>query len=311
MKHLKSPRTLASALLGVALLSPWAVEAVEAKYPQVHVYQSGAGGIYANAYLIETRNGVVAIDSTLSNSDSRALRARLDAIGKPLLAVLLTHGHPDHYNGVTTLIVGMHVPVIATQGIAEVIRSHDVAKEAQWKPVFKDEWPDRRTFPNQSLANGKSLIFDRVRFTVHALGVGESDADSIWMVTAPAVKLAFIGDVVLYHEHAYLSDGHSGPWLKNIERVRRLVRGASTIYPGHGDAGGTELLDWERDYLTAYRQNVAGLAVGKAELTEPQKEELERQMLTFFPSDHLQFLIKLGADPVAGELAGSVGKGSP
>ena len=276
-------------------------------YPQVHVYQSGESGIFANAYLVETAHGVVAIDATLTRSDSKALRAQLDALDKPLLAVLLTHGHPDHYNGITNLIAGERVPVISTSGVAGVIRKYDAAKEAQWKPVFKDEWPDSRTFPNRTVADGKTLQFDGVAFTVHDLGPGESHADSIWMATSTdgksRIKLAFIGDVVLQGVHAYMSDGHSEQWLRNIERVRKIVAGASRLYPGHGDSGDATLLDGQRDYLLAYRQNVAALAAGKPQLTEPQKEQLEARMMAYRNTERLRFLIKLGADPVAAELA--------
>src|SRR3954451_9529665 len=97
--------------------------------PRVHAHASGESGIFANAYLIETAHGVVAVDALLTESESRALRAQLDALGKPLLAVLLTHGHPDHYNGVTRLVGGTPVPIVATPGVAEIIRRDDAAKE--------------------------------------------------------------------------------------------------------------------------------------------------------------------------------------
>jgi glyoxylase-like metal-dependent hydrolase (beta-lactamase superfamily II) len=48
-----------------------------------------------NAYLVETDNGVVAVDSLLTVTESRAMRAAPERLGKPLLAVLLTHSHPD------------------------------------------------------------------------------------------------------------------------------------------------------------------------------------------------------------------------
>src|SRR5215468_7206202 len=95
----------------------------------IHRHASGEGGIFANAYLIEMPRGVVAVDATLSESESRALRASLEALGKPLRAVLLTHGHPDHYNGVTNLVGQSAVPVVATAGVARVIREDDAAKE--------------------------------------------------------------------------------------------------------------------------------------------------------------------------------------
>lgn len=284
----------------------WAIPAARAadgSYPVVHVYQSGETGIFANAYLVETERSVVAIDSTLSNSDSKALRTKLDALGKPLVAVLLTHGHPDHYNGVRNLVAGADVPVYSTPGVADVIRRYDAEKEAQWKPVFKDDWPTPRMFPNRSAVDKQTLTFDGVSFTVHDLGAGESHADSIWIVSAHGTRIAFIGDVVLNGVHAYLSDGHTTQWLKNIDRVRRMTHDSRVLYPGHGASGHAELLDAQRDYLNAYRKTIASLAHGNTSLTDSQKNELEAQMLEFRQTDRLQFLIKLGADPVAAELA--------
>src|SRR5437764_1228416 len=95
----------------------------------VHVFASGENGIFANAYFIETAGHVVAIDSTLLESTSRALHEKIVAIGKPLQAVLLTHGHPDHYNGVTNLVAGGKIDVIATADTDRVIRESDAIKE--------------------------------------------------------------------------------------------------------------------------------------------------------------------------------------
>jgi glyoxylase-like metal-dependent hydrolase (beta-lactamase superfamily II) len=102
------------------------------KAPEVHVFQSGEAGLFANAYLVETANHLVAVDSTLLESTSKALRQKVVELGKPLHAVLLTHGHPDHYNGVTNLVNGETVDVIATEGVDLVIRKYDAAKAEQW-----------------------------------------------------------------------------------------------------------------------------------------------------------------------------------
>ena len=71
---------------------------------QIHAHVSGEQGLFANAYLVETAHGVVVIDATLTRTESLALRARVEAMGKPLLAVLLTHAHPDHVAGLTELV---------------------------------------------------------------------------------------------------------------------------------------------------------------------------------------------------------------
>jgi glyoxylase-like metal-dependent hydrolase (beta-lactamase superfamily II) len=62
----------------------------------VHTYRSGETGLFVNSYLVEGADGVVAIDSPLLRSDGHAFRARLEALKKPLLGVLVTHPHPDH-----------------------------------------------------------------------------------------------------------------------------------------------------------------------------------------------------------------------
>jgi glyoxylase-like metal-dependent hydrolase (beta-lactamase superfamily II) len=273
------------------------------KVPEVHVFQSGEAGIFANAYLVETSDHLVAVDSTLLESTSKAFRQKAVELGKPLHAVLLTHGHPDHYNGVTNLVNGANVDVIATEGVDHVIREYDAAKEKQWAGILGAEWPKKRTFPTTVLGDGESIHVDGVIFTVHALGAGESHSDSYWIVEGGGHKVAFIGDAVLNRVHAFLSDGHSTQWLKNLDRLAIDLKGVDTIYPGHGDAGGLEMLDWERSYLQEYRQTVTALAHGDSKLTDDQKKELTAHMDAYLPGKKLEFLISMGADPIAAELA--------
>ena len=45
----------------------------------IHTHACGEGGIFVNAYLVETRAGVVAIDATLTETESKQLRAEVDA----------------------------------------------------------------------------------------------------------------------------------------------------------------------------------------------------------------------------------------
>ena len=311
-------RTLwaAPAALLVAAAAP--AQAPKPTFPVIHRYAAGAQGLYVNAYLVETPHGVVAVDATLTESDSKAFRAKIDSIGKPLLAVLITHGHPDHYNGVTNLLAGQAVPppVLATAGVDSVIRANDAAKEQQWKPVFGDEWPAQRTFPSRIVRDGESVTFDGATFTVHPLGPGESYNDSYWVLQGtrgtrrnPGTPgAAFIGDVVLNGVHAYMADGHTAAWLANIERVRDALSPNMTVYPGHGDPGGPEMLAWESNYLTTYRSAVAMLARGSATLDSTSKAALVVRMKQFLPSDRLEMLIGMGADPVAAELAQSRGR---
>jgi glyoxylase-like metal-dependent hydrolase (beta-lactamase superfamily II) len=109
--------------------------------PNVHRIESRVAELPVNAYLIEGKRELVAVDGTLAVSGGRAVRARIDEIGKPLAALVVTHAHPDHYGGVVEVIRGLEAPIVATAGVDEAIRSIDAGREEILRPMFGEEWP--------------------------------------------------------------------------------------------------------------------------------------------------------------------------
>ena len=292
MNILSSSALTVLALAGTAAASP----------PKVHQITASDQGLAVNAYLIEGDHGVVEIDSALTVSDAKALRAKVDALGKPLLAILVTHGHPDHYNGIAQVIEGRKVPVYATGAVAKVIRDWDARKDAQWKPVFGAEWPAKRVFPDHEVKDGDKLTFDGMTFVAHALGPAESYADSYWELVG-AEHDAFIGDEVLAGSHAYTNDGHTTEWLANLDKLSKSLAGVRHVYPGHGPAGDASLFAWQKQYLVTYRGEVDRLRAGATKLTDDQKQQLVEKLKAAYPKATNEFMIALGADTVASELA--------
>src|SRR5262245_56464215 len=96
--------------------------------PVIHCHVGGDSDVLANAYLIETDTGVIAVDATMTVAESEKLRAQLESLRKPLLAVLITHGHPDHYGGITGLVKNDKVPIVSTQEVDRIIRRDDAGK---------------------------------------------------------------------------------------------------------------------------------------------------------------------------------------
>src|SRR5215475_7934568 len=141
--------------------------------PIIHRFPREHAGAFVNAYLVETTAGVVAVDSLLTVSESRAMRRALERIGKPLQAVLLTQSHPDHYAGLAQLVAEDDVPIFAPQGVIDTIIRDDAAKDAIVGPMFGDEWPRTRIFPNTSVLDGERVTFDEAEFTVIDLGPSE------------------------------------------------------------------------------------------------------------------------------------------
>ncbi|WP_176097625.1 MBL fold metallo-hydrolase [Burkholderia cepacia] len=274
--------------------------------PEINVVTctSGARTFLTNAFLVELPNGVVAIDAMMTVSDARELRHRLDALRKPLLAVLITHGHPDHYNGIGELIRDLDdVPVITTRGVDEAMRRVDDAKAVQWQSVFGDDWPARRTFPNRLVHDGDVLHFDGVPFEAREFGPGESNWDLVWAV-GNHQRVAFVGDMVFNGVHSFMNDGHTADWLRSLDALERRSGDIALFYTGHGQAGKPlDMIAAQRAYIGCYREAVARLANGNRSLDDAGKAELEAIMKRFLPTADLDVFIKAGANAVAAELA--------
>jgi glyoxylase-like metal-dependent hydrolase (beta-lactamase superfamily II) len=267
----------------------------------VHTYRSGETGLFVNSYLVEGADGVVAIDSPLLISDGRAFRARFEALKKPLLGVLVTHPHPDHYNTVTELLAGEGTPVIAQPDVDREIRANDDAKRAEWGPMFGDEWPTSATFPNRTAGDEETVEFGDLRFTAWDFGPGESRSETVWLLGDG--ESAFVGDLAYNGTHSYLADGRIDAWLQAIDRAEEALADVRTLYVGHGAPAGPAVLAEQRRYLLMVREAIRRIASGRPELSEDEAGQVVSLLERYLPDAPLSWLVGAGASAVAAELA--------
>ncbi len=274
--------------------------------PVIYTYRAAEAGLFVNSYLVEDASGVVVVDTSLLVSDIEALRARLAALRKPLLGVLVTHAHPDHFNGVLGLVRDAEVPVYAAASVGRVIGEIAQAKREQWSPTYGAEWPAETYYPNSLLADRAQVRLGELTFTVRELGPAESHADSYFLMSAGGSRpVAFTGDLAFHGTHPYTADGHVPEWLAALDVVAGELADVGTLYPGHGDPATPGVLAAQRRYLLYYREIVRRLSGGEPRLSPAAAAELETAMRAFLPGAPLTWMIGLGADAVAGELAGA------
>jgi len=274
--------------------------------PRVHRVE---GSLFpVNAYIVETRDAIVIVDAMLGVTDGRALRARADALGKPIAAVVVTHAHPDHYGGISPLLDGLDVPILAVAGVDAAIRRDDAVKEQILRPMFGAEWPQHRTFPNRTVADGDVIQFGGATFRVVDLGPGESPHDSLWLLEADGRTIAaFAGDLAYGHMHGYLADGFYEGWLRNIVRARALLGSDTTLYVGHGQPGAAgPLLDWQERYVSTFIDAVRGIpSAGESGMANDAAatERVTQAMQRYLPGEDLLFLMQLSVPPMRQLLA--------
>jgi glyoxylase-like metal-dependent hydrolase (beta-lactamase superfamily II) len=266
--------------------------------PLVHRHGATTLGTPVNAYIIESPTDLVLVDSTLFVSDGRALRERLDALGKPLAAVVVTHAHPDHYGALVEVLRGREgTPVLATQGVRDAIVRDDATKEQILRPMFGDEWARERAFPDTVVQDGSVHCFGALELRVTDLGPGESPHDSIWALNDTTI---FSADVAYDNTHCYLADGFHAPWLTNMERLKRELPAGATLHPGHGEPCGLEVLDRQRAYIETMLAAVAEQDWSDAERATAAVTARMREHL---PTEVLAFLMELSVAPLAAAYA--------
>lgn len=109
--------------------------------------------------------------------------------------------------------------------------------------------------------------------------------------------------------HPYTADGHTGSWLAALD-THTAALGSAALYPDHGTPGIIGIRAARRRYLMMCREMVGRLVAGAPTPTDGQREQLIAMTIQYLPGAPLTWMISLGADPVAAELAGKVTGGA-
>lgn len=257
-----------------------------------------------NAFIVEGDEEVVVVDTTLTMSDSKALKLSIDSLGKPIAGIIITHGHPDHVAGTYNIAPNGDVPIYALQSVNDLMAASEQVKHRQWSELFKEEWIPKWVYPNRIVKDGETVKIASLTFTVVDIGAGgDSDANSIWFLENDKLG-AFVSDFIYNENHPYMKDGNILRWLANLARFDEKISQYKMIYVGHGPAADASLIEKQKNYfLTAC---VAALEAtnGTAVFTEETKQKYSDIMIAKFPQYGFQLAVSLSADAVAKELLG-------
>lgn len=262
------------------------------KYPIVHRV-AGKFPIlpdHVNAYLIELEKVTIVVDATIAISSALQVRHIAESLDKPIEAVLLTHGHPDHYSG---LKVFEDIPRYASKECLEFAKREDASKGYLGKQYQGDDYPDVRVFPDVIIKDDSKFVFGDHEFKFHDLGPGESDSDSMWVVEGESGQHVFVGDVIAKNSHSFFKDGHIKEWMQILDRLERDFDESTKFYYGHGEApAGLEAITWQRKYNQIFIDAVTGLKDRSLPVSKENQEKVIAAMNEFLPNGSVGFLLE-------------------
>jgi cyclase len=200
----------------------------------------------ANCVALAGRSGSLVVDPLIAPAHARLVEEALLRAGfPPVTHVVITHHHTDHALGAGHFARRGAV-VVAHERCADAMRAqHPAAVAARRRdPSLALLFADAEPHLPAHLHLGQCVVdLGGVSAEVLHLGPGHTEGDSV--VVMPSESLVATGDLVFRGYHFNYEEADRAGVRSGILALRRL---GSRFVPGHGEAGGVEVLDEQLRY---------------------------------------------------------------
>ncbi len=204
-------------------------------------------GMMCNITFVDTAKGLVVVDSGASvQIGEMAIRQIRKQFKKPVVAIINTHYHGDHWLGNDAFAAAYKdIPIYAHAGTIKEIQG---MQGNMWRTLM-EQWTNQATLgtrvvaPTTAVDHGQELKFGDVTLRLHHYGTAHTPYDICIEVLED--KLTCIGDVAMDRRIANMDDGSYLGTLKAYAALEKNA--ASKIWlPGHGKPG-AGVLQWNRE----------------------------------------------------------------
>lgn len=262
---------------------------------KTEVYNPGAKGIFeVSSTLVTGASDAVLINAQFSTVDAQHLVEMIQASGKRLTTIYISHGDPDFYFGLVTLVTAFpDARVLATPQTIAYIRKSAEGKLKYWGPILGAGAPSRIVIP-EPLA-GSQIDLEGKALQVVGLDGPTPDRSFVWIADAGTVAG---GIPVFGGEYVWMADTQTAQsqadWLATLDRIASLQ--PATVVPGHFKPGAPLTLESVRftaDYIRAFVEETA---------TAKDSGALIAAMKQRYPGLGAQLALELSAKVAKGEM---------
>jgi glyoxylase-like metal-dependent hydrolase (beta-lactamase superfamily II) len=222
---------------------------------------------HCNNVIIEMKDYLIVIDANFPSGAELALAAAKKVSPKPVRYVFDTHHHGDHAYG-NPVWTKAGATTLAYVGVAEEMRRYE---PTGWQGAAKTRKDvaalnlSTAEPPKQTFKDTPFVLEDETRrVEFHFFGWAHTRGDGFAFL--PKEGLVATGDAIVNGPFNFTGHGNTGNWPSVIRKVKAL--GFRHVLPGHGGAGGMEIVDGQMRFFEELNKAVEAAFKQKKKMSE-------------------------------------------
>jgi cyclase len=203
-----------------------------------------------NNVIIEMKDYLIVVDANFPTGAQLTMAEAKKLSHKPVKYVFNTHYHGDHSYG-NSLWTAAGATTLAYQGTLDDMKAHGAAEwqqTAKLRPDVAALGRDQPELPKQTFPGDLFVLEDSTR-RVEFRHYGWAHTPGDGFVYLPKEKVLCTGDVAVNGHFTNVEDGNLGSWVKVLGKLQDLT--VTHVLPGHGPAGGEEILRGQKEFILA------------------------------------------------------------
>jgi glyoxylase-like metal-dependent hydrolase (beta-lactamase superfamily II) len=215
--------------------------------------------------LIYGDHDAVLVDPLTTVDEAEALAAWVKLHHRNLTTIYITHGHLDHYAGVS--IMQRHFPDARAIATSKAVEFAHTQSPAAYRKMFPGQMPASITLPEPY----DQPFFELEGHELCIIEQGRTDAPDTTSLYVPDLGLIVTGDVVYNQCHqfvAQITPESLDNWFSALDRLADL--NPTTVVAGHKKPGvpdTPECIAWTKQYLRDF-DRLRGETASDSELYE-------------------------------------------